>query len=136
MSAWQHINKKQLAFLLFIIAAIAIGSKLRNINSSGSDDTVRQLDEQLLQDLVQRPLSYSDSTECVMQCAGITEQDLKQLFSTRNLDYDNCDFGNCHITTYTLEGELRSGKHVSFRVSTGEDGDKLDQLIVEEECSC
>lgn len=95
-----------------------------------------ELDNRLLEDLKTQEFEVDQKSNCLMECNQISEGDLKAMFAAKNLDYNSCDFKNCHLTTYAIEGVTASGKEVKFIVETGEEGNAISQLQVEELCDC
>ncbi|MFN3938997.1 MAG: hypothetical protein ACK4IY_00330 [Chitinophagales bacterium] len=139
MSIMHHIDKRQLVFLLVVSTLLFAGTLYRNNQQSKvysiSD---RELDAKLLADLRNMDIVLDDSTVCLMQCEGIDTSALTTLISAGNIDYDKCDFRNCHLTTYALEGETQTGKKISFLLETGEESTAIKKLEVNgnSHCSC
>ncbi|HAE13804.1 MAG: hypothetical protein H6548_09660 [Chitinophagales bacterium] len=135
MAIMHHIDRKQLWFLLIVGALFFAGTWMRR-DKQDQTPTTEMLDAQLLKDLQGRTLQADEHTLCIMECAGITTTDLKDLLVSENLDQDQCDFGNCHYTSYALKGHLKNGKQVSFTVETGDGGDILKDLQLPDDCPC
>lgn len=139
MSFMQHINKRQLWFLI-IISGLFIGSRCMQESAEkkfvSAGKSVDELDAALLHDLRGRQFSMDEQTACIMDCNGISQQQLTALLHPENIDYDNCDFGNCHYTSYTIAGKLDDGTGVRFVVETGDGGDIIRQIEIQNTCNC
>ncbi len=124
-----------IATLVFLGAA-AINNNTKEGKNSPSPE-IQQLDAKLLVDLQQQEISIDDRTKCLMECAEIQENDLRSLLNINNVNYEKCEAGNCHVTSYTLEGKTQTGKAVSFKIDAGEDGNNLHDLkLTEANCDC
>jgi hypothetical protein len=139
MAIMHHINKKQLWFLLIISFMFFAGTYMRKDAAQKQQEAALsdiELDNRLLEDLKSQEFVVDEKSSCIMQCNQISENDLKAMFSAKNLDYNACDFKNCHLTTYAIEGTTPSGKQVRFKVETGEEGNAISQLEVSGNCAC
>jgi len=92
---------------------------------------IKQLDALLLTDLRTQEIEFSDAAKATMDCSNMDEQELKTYFDIENVNYTKCDPGNCHYNSYTIESTTKTGKHISFVLSSGEDGNYVEDLHVE-----
>lgn len=137
MAIIQHIDKKQLIFLLIVGGLFLAGTMLRS-EKAGGDATVTKeaLDEKLLADLQQEDIQLSENVACVMQCEGLDTNELKGLFAIANVDYNSCDFSNCHNSRYALSGTTSGGRQVSFVLEAGDDGNRITELKLQNATPC
>ncbi len=133
----QFNYKHAIGFIL--VGAIALSAAIinpgKNENEPAAD--VKALDAKLLVDLRNQTIEMDDKTKCLMECQNIQESELKSLFDINNVNYAKCEAGNCHLTSYTIEGKLENGNQVTFKLDSGEDGNELRALTVNEaDCGC
>ncbi|MBK9507453.1 MAG: hypothetical protein WBP31_01375 [Chitinophagales bacterium] len=138
MAFMHRFDYKQVLGLLIIVllSSAAINRKNKAASNAPSED-VKKMDAMLLSDLKQQEITIDEHTQCLMECASIKETELRALFDIDNVNYSKCDAGNCHLTSYTIEGKLDNGKAVSFKLDSGEEGNQLRALnITEADCNC
>ena len=137
MAIIHHIDKRQLLFLVIIGGLFLLGYIYRKNQTSQTEQTgLDKLDDKLLAELQYADISVTDDVACVMQCADLNTNALKPLFSRDNLDYSNCDFNNCHNLTYAITGKISGGKEVTFTLESGETGNRITHLELEEQDNC
>jgi len=138
MAIMHQFNYKH-AIGFILIGAIALSTALinpgKNKNEPAAD--VKALDAKLLVDLRNQDINIDTKTKCLMECQTIKESELKSLFDINNVNYAKCEAGNCHLSSYTIEGQLENGSQVSFKLDAGEDGNMLRELTVSKaDCDC
>jgi hypothetical protein len=138
MSIMQHINKRQLWFLIIVSGLFIGGRYLQQPASekSAASKSVDELDAALLADLQTRQFQIEEQAACVMECNGIAASQLTALMQPENIDYSQCDFGNCHYTSYSIAGQLDNGVPVRFVVETGDGGDIIRAVEIDATCNC
>ncbi|MEZ5015043.1 MAG: hypothetical protein R2794_12195 [Chitinophagales bacterium] len=124
-------NPKRSGGILFILVA-TVAIFLSNRNKVTDQDDMRDLDAKLLSDLQHADIGYTDAVKATMLENNISVDDLKPLLTVEHVDYDACDPGNCHYTSYTIEGKTKNGKQVRFKIDSGEDGEDIQMLEVRE----
>lgn len=133
-----HFGYKHLVVLILVgLVSFAATINFSQKSKNAPAEDIQALDARLLQDLQQQEIDIDAKTRCLMACQNVNESDLKSLFELKNVNYDKCEAGNCHVTSYTIEGDLKDGKKVSFKLDSGEDGNVLKDLKVENTtCDC
>ena len=138
MAFMHQFNYKQALGVLIIVllTSAAVNRKNKAENNAPSDD-VKAMDAMLLTDLRHQEIDIEANAACLMECAAIEETELRALFDINNVNYSKCEAGNCHLTSYTIEGKLNNGNNVSFKLDSGEDGNVLRALQVDKaDCGC
>lgn len=129
--------KHLLGFIL--VSTLVLGATLlqdKNDPEAPSSD-VQALDAKLLTDLKTQDIEIDARSKCLMECAAISETELRTLLDISNLNYGKCESGNCHYTSYTIEGKTESGKQVTFKIDSGEEGNLLRELTLPDNgCGC
>jgi len=103
----------------------------QNNTEKGPSDEICRMDAMLLNDLRQQEIVIDKVSEEQMDCSGMEVADVKNLFRIEDVNYDKCDPGNCHYTSYTIESKTKAGKTISFVVTSGEDGNHLQDMHIE-----
>lgn len=137
MGIISHIDKKQLIFLL-VVGGLFLGGTLYRNNQTKETSIIskEELDEKVLEDLQQDNIELSDNVLCVMQCEGMETEELKALFAVSNVDYNSCDFSNCHNSKYSLSGETSKGKQITFILESGDEGNRITHLELQNPNPC
>ncbi|MBK8487295.1 MAG: hypothetical protein KBH11_13290 [Bacteroidia bacterium] len=137
MGIIEHIDKKQLIFLLVVGGLFLGGTMYRNNQAKNTADISKEsLDEKVFADLQQDDIELSDNVVCVMQCEGMDTEELKTLFAVSNVDYNSCDFSNCHNSRYSLSGETSKGKQITFILESGDEGNRITHLELQNPNPC
>lgn len=130
-------TKHVLGFILVSVIILFITIATSNPVKDGPSQDIKDLDAILLLDLRQQEINIDGKSKCGMDCMNINASELKEMFAVENANYSKCEPGNCHITSYNIEGELKKGNAVSFKLDCGEDGNTLKELAVENNnCYC
>ncbi|MBK6731950.1 MAG: hypothetical protein IPG60_13630 [Bacteroidetes bacterium] len=137
MGIIEHIDKKQLIFLL-VVGGLFLGGTIYRNNQAKETSAISKeaLDEKVLADLQQNDIQLSDNVVCVMQCEGMDTEELKTLFAVSNVDYNSCDFSNCHNSKYSLSGETSKGKQITFILESGDEGNRITHLELQNPNPC
>ncbi|MBC8048223.1 MAG: hypothetical protein H7Y00_15595 [Fimbriimonadaceae bacterium] len=145
MAFMHHTNPKQVIGLIVVSTVLLCATIITNnkTDSSKANDlaepsaAVKELDGKLLTDLRSQEIEIDEKTKCIMECTNVSETELKSLFAIENVNYEKCEKGNCHLTSYTIEGKTNDGKQLSFKLDSGEDGNSLRELNVNDiNCGC
>jgi hypothetical protein len=85
MSIMQHINKRQLWFLIIVSGLFIGGRYLQQPASekSAASKSVDELDAALLADLQTRQFQIEEQAACVMECNGIAASQLTALMQPK-----------------------------------------------------
>ncbi len=121
------------------VSTLVLGTTLmqNKTDENAPDPDVQALDAKLLSDLQQQDITIDKRTQCIMECASISEEDLRLLLDIKNLNYEKCESGNCHYTSYTIEGKTSGGETVMFKIDSGEEGNLLRDLTLQQaDCDC
>lgn len=106
-------------------------------DSNAPSGDIQALDAKLLADLRHQKIEADPASTCVMECGHISIDQLKMFFDIDLVNYDKCDEGNCHFTSYTIEGKTDDGKSLQFKLDTGEDGNLIHALTIDGvNCAC
>jgi hypothetical protein len=132
MAFMHKVNNKQ-QWILIAVATILLGTTL--INREKKEDAmpsaeIRELDAMLLSDLRSRPVELDHAIVSTMDCAGLKENDLKELFAIGNVNYEKCDPGNCHYNSYRIESSSK-GREIAFTLTSSDTGTAISDLAVE-----
>jgi len=122
-----------------VVMTILLGTTLlqNKKDADAPSEDVQQLDAKLLADLQNQEIAIDNQSACIMECAQIRESELRSLLDIAHLNYGACETGNCHYTSYTIEGKTEGGKQVQFKIDSGEEGNLLRALKVENvHCAC
>lgn len=122
-----------------VVSTLVLGTTLMQEKKSETapEADVQALDAKLLTDLQTQEIAIDPRTQCLMDCASVSESELRMLLNIKNLNYEKCESGNCHYTSYTIEGKLENGKQVMFKVDSGEEGNLLrDLTFAGADCDC
>ncbi len=123
------VNYKQVIGFIAVSTLVLGATLMRNQEDTKAPSAdVQALDAKLLNDLKQQELQIDPKTAELMATHHISENDLRTLFDIDHLNYGKCEAGNCHYTSYTIEGKLDNGKEVMFKLDSGEDGNTLRDL--------
>lgn len=138
MAFMHQVNYKHaIGFILISTVILGVTLTRKNSDTEAPNADVQALDAKLLTDLQQQEFTIESKSACVMSCANISEEELRLLLDIRNLNYEKCEPGNCHYTSYTLEGKTESGQLVQFKVDSGEEGNLLRDLTLQgADCDC
>ena len=133
MGFMHQTNGKQIWLLIATATILLCGTLMRRNDQPENEPSseIKKLDAMLLKDLRHQEINFSDQTKETMQCGGINENEIRSYFDPENLNYAKCDPGNCHYNSYTLESETKSGKAISFILTSGEDGNEINDLKLE-----
>lgn len=134
MAFMHQFNYKHLIGLL-LAGAVVLGTgelKDKKADKAPSEE-VQALDAKLLKDLQHQEIQIDVKTATLMECGDVTESELRMLFDINNVNYNKCESGNCHYTSYTIEGKLDNGTEVLFKLDSGEDGNVLRDLTFQGE---
>lgn len=137
--AFMHQFNFKHAIGFILVGGIALSAAFIGPNKNEKEPSadVKTLDAKLLVDLRNQEIEIDAKTKCLMECNAVNENELKALFDINNVNYDKCEAGNCHLTSYTIEGKLKNGNQVSFKLDSGEEGNQLRGLtITESDCDC
>lgn len=133
-----QVNYKYV-FGFIAVSTLVLGATLMQTKAdeNAPDPDVQALDAKLLSDLQQQEIAIDKRTQCIMECASISEEELRMLLDIKNLNYEKCESGNCHYTSYTIEGKTSGGKNVVFKIDSGEEGNLLRDLTLQQaDCDC
>lgn len=129
MRIMHTVNYKQVIGFIAVSTLILGATLMREKeDAEAPDEAIQALDAKLLNDLKQQELQIDPKTAELMTTHHISENDLRSLFDIDHLNYGKCEAGNCHYTSYTIEGKLDNGKEVMFKLDSGEDGNMLRDL--------
>lgn len=129
MAIMHQFNYKHLIGLLLMGGVVLGTSRMQHKGEENAPSAdVQALDAKLLTDLKHQDLQIDPKTASLMECADVSEDQLRALFDINNVNYDKCESGNCHYTSYTIEGKLDNGNAVLFKLDSGEDGNILRDL--------
>lgn len=133
-------NSKQVFILIgistILVCATFISSYKTFDNAEPSSD-IKNLDAKLLTDLQNQEIVIDEKTKCLMECNQMSEAQLRSLFAIENVNYEKCEKGNCHLTSYTIEAKTDDGKQISFKIDSGEEGNEVrDMQVKNNDCDC
>lgn len=131
---FMHQTSRKQVLLLIATATILLGTALISKNDTDKNAPsaeIQKMDAMLLSDLRHQEIEFTDETKTIMECSGMSEIEIKNYFDLENVNYSKCDPGNCHYTSYTIESKTGKGKNISFVLTSGEDGNHLDDLQIE-----
>jgi len=132
------IYKKQGIVVLITTTLIVCASFIENKPAENEPSAdVKTLDAKLLTDLQIQEVQFDKKTECLMSCVELNKSEILQLLDIKNVNYGKCEPGNCHYTSYTIEGKTSEGKKLQFKIDSGEDGNIVRDLQIEgSDCNC
>lgn len=128
-----HTSRKQV-ILLIITATFLLGGAIISRHDPGENEPsaeIKKMDALLLTDLKGQEINFTDDVKETMKCSGMNEAEMRSYFDLENVNYAKCDPGNCHYTSYTIESKRSNGKTISFVLTSGEDGNNVNDLKVE-----
>lgn len=79
-----------------------------------------------LEELSWQKLEYSEYAECIMKCRDITEAEIKQVFKSGKVNYDESDVHEKPYGRYAVEGITATNKSLRITIT---DCDTISKVV-------
>jgi hypothetical protein len=133
MGFMHQTSGKQIWLLIATSTILLCGTLIKRNHHAENEPSseIKKMDALLLKDLQHQEIDFSEQTKETMQCGEINENELRSYFDLDKVNNAKCDPGNCHYNSYTIESKTKSGKEISFVLTSGEDGNQINDLKLE-----